>query len=81
MGAVRVRSVRVRVRSVRRSGGSRGRVRRPLRVVVTFTLVSALCGALMTSFLLPVVASAGWAVNSGVDYFDSLPRDLAEEDE
>jgi membrane peptidoglycan carboxypeptidase len=31
----------------------------------------------MTAFVLPLVASAGWAVNTGVDYFASLPDDLA----
>jgi membrane peptidoglycan carboxypeptidase len=44
---------------------------------VAFALVSAVVGTLMTALVLPVVASAGWAVNSGVEYFESLPAELS----
>jgi membrane peptidoglycan carboxypeptidase len=48
-----------------------------LPLLVAFLLVSAVTGSLLTAFVLPVVASAGWAVNSGVQYFDALPAELS----
>jgi membrane peptidoglycan carboxypeptidase len=44
--------------------------------LIAMVLVSAIVGTLMTAFVLPVVASAGWAVNTGVNYFDALPDEL-----
>ncbi|HEY6797461.1 MAG TPA: transglycosylase domain-containing protein [Kineosporiaceae bacterium] len=46
---------------------------RAFGLLTAFVAVSVIAGTLMTAFVLPVVASAGWAVNAGVDYFDSLP--------
>ncbi|MDQ1286788.1 MAG: transglycosylase protein [Actinomycetota bacterium] len=64
-----------------RSGGSarrRWRARgRSLVLLFELILVSALMGPLASVFVLPLAASAGWAVNSGTDYFDSLPSELA----
>jgi membrane peptidoglycan carboxypeptidase len=49
-----------------------------LALLVAFLVVSTLAGVLLPVFVLPVVASAGWAVNAGVDYFDSLPAELTD---
>jgi membrane peptidoglycan carboxypeptidase len=46
-------------------------------LLLAFVAVSAVAGALMSAFVLPVVAGTGWAVTSSVDYFQSLPGDLA----
>lgn len=45
--------------------------------MAAFVVVSALFGTLMSALAMPLVASAGLAVNSGTDYFDSLPSELA----
>jgi membrane peptidoglycan carboxypeptidase len=56
----------------------RGRLdRRAFRLVAAFMAVSTLVGVLMTSFVAPVVATAGWAITGGVDFFESLPTTLA----
>jgi membrane peptidoglycan carboxypeptidase len=52
-------------------------LRHPLRLLSGFAVVSALVGTLMTMFALPLVASTGWAVHTGVGYFDALPSELA----
>jgi membrane peptidoglycan carboxypeptidase len=58
-------------------GRRRLRPERPFALLTAFAAISVLAGTLMTAFALPLVGSAGWAVNTGVGYFDSLPGDLA----
>src|SRR5688500_15458908 len=41
-----------------------------------FLLVSAICGVLVASFLVPAAALAGTMVRRSIDYFNSLPTDL-----
>jgi membrane peptidoglycan carboxypeptidase len=84
MGAVEARWARraANLRRLARPGrgaGSRGRLRErpPLKLLGAFALASALAGALMTAYLLPMAGSAAWAINSGVDYFESLPAELS----
>jgi membrane peptidoglycan carboxypeptidase len=49
---------------------------RALALLLAFFTVSAVSGALMSAFALPLAASTGWAVTQSVDYFNSLPADL-----
>src|SRR5450631_2111177 len=51
---------------------------RILRLLIALVVVSGLTGVLGTALVIPVVASAGWAVNTGATYFDSLPSDLVQ---
>jgi membrane peptidoglycan carboxypeptidase len=41
-----------------------------------FLLVSAICGVLVASFLVPAAALAGTTVSRSIDYFNSLPTEL-----
>jgi membrane peptidoglycan carboxypeptidase len=45
---------------------------------MALVVVSSLAGALGTALVMPVVGSAGWAVTTGAEYFDSLPSDLTQ---
>jgi membrane peptidoglycan carboxypeptidase len=51
---------------------------RIVRLLIALVVVSGLAGALGTALVLPLVGSAGWAVTTGAEYFDSLPSDLAQ---
>ena len=42
-----------------------------------FLLVSGICGVLVASFLVPAAALAGTTVSRSIDYFNSLPTELA----
>ena len=45
-------------------------------MMLGFLLVSALCGVLVASFLVPAAALAGTTVSRSIDYFNSLPTEL-----
>ncbi|MCE3245561.1 MAG: glycosyl transferase [Arthrobacter sp.] len=53
------------------------RAGRGLAVMLGFLLVSGICGVLVASFLVPAAALAGTTVSRSIDYFNSLPTELA----
>jgi len=53
------------------------RAGRGLAAMLGFLLVSGICGVLVASFLVPAAALAGTTVSRSIDYFNSLPTELA----
>ncbi|WP_457972723.1 transglycosylase domain-containing protein [Arthrobacter sp. D1-17] len=53
------------------------RAGRALAAMVGFLLVSGICGVLVAGFLVPGAALAGTTVSRSIDYFNSLPTELA----
>jgi membrane peptidoglycan carboxypeptidase len=51
---------------------------RVLRLLWAFGMISALAGILMTVFVMPLVASANWAVDTETAFFAALPSDPAQ---
>ena len=56
---------------------SGSRLAKALRRALAYFIVSALCGVLAASLLVPTVAGAGVAVRESIDYFNGLPTELA----
>ncbi|MCC2660415.1 MAG: glycosyl transferase [Arthrobacter sp.] len=53
------------------------RAGRGLAAMLGFLIVSGICGVLVASFLVPAAALAGTTVSRSIDYFNSLPTELA----
>jgi membrane peptidoglycan carboxypeptidase len=53
------------------------RAGRGLAAMLGFLVVSSICGVLVASFLVPAAALAGTTVSRSIDYFNSLPTELA----